>query len=59
MVSVLHEELELQTVRAQVQWLYVMQPRINNKSESSAREKTIVDQSTWSVTVVIDKYSIS
>ena len=45
MVSVLHKELELQSVKAQVQWLYVMQPRIKDKSESSAGEKTIVDQS--------------
>ena len=46
MVSVLHKERELQSVKAQVQWLYVMQPRIKNKSESPASEKTIVDQST-------------
>ena len=46
MVSVLHKELELPSVKAQVQWLYVMQPRIKNKSESPARERTIVDQST-------------
>ena len=39
MASVLHKELELQSVKAQVQWLYVMQPRIKNKSESSAGEK--------------------
>ena len=59
MVSVLHKELELQSVKAQVQWLYDMQPRIKNKSDSPAGEKTVVDQSTWSVTVVIDEYSIS
>ena len=33
MASVLHKELELQSGKAQVQWLYVMQPRIKNKFE--------------------------
>ena len=46
MVSVLCKELELQSVKAQVQSLYVMQPRIKDKSERPDGEKTILDQST-------------
>ena len=36
----------MQSGKAQVQWLEIMQPRIKNKSELLAGELTILDQST-------------
>ena len=40
--------------KAQVKKLEVMQPRIKHKSELSAGELTILDQSKWSFIVMID-----
>ena len=44
----IHKELERKVK------LGVMNPKIKNKSELQAHEYTILGQSTWGVTVVID-----
>ena len=54
MVSVLHKELEHKVNKFKYKNLEVMQPRIKNKSELLAAEYTSLDQSTRSLTIVID-----
>ena len=59
MVSILYKELERKVKKFTHMKLETMQPKIKNKSELPARGLTIPDQSTWSVAVVINKYTLS
>ena len=54
MVSTLHKELEGNVEKLSVMKLEVMQWKSKKKSELPSSEWTILDQSTWSVTVVIN-----
>ena len=54
MVSLLHKELEHKSGKLKYKKLEVMQPKLKNRYELPAGEKTILDQSRWSFTVVTD-----
>ena len=58
-VSVLHKELEYEVEKVRYKKIKVMQLRIRTKPELPVGKETILNQSAWSLRVVIDKYTIN
>ena len=54
MVSVIPKELEYKVENHKYEKLEVTQPRINKSSKLPVGEWTILYQSTWNLTIVID-----